>query len=220
MSVNRTGNGGFCTVQGAFDAVPANNTAARTITVAAGKLSRNLVPLRQEESDAARRRPRRHADRIPNNESSTPAPPRGPLFFANATTGLSIENLTIYNTNSARRQPGRGRARRGRPGDFARLELQELARYAAPVGASVRVTSYVEGNVDFVWGTGVTYFDRSEIKTVGRAGAIVQARNSTGYGYVFVDSKLTAGPTSAAKCWRASTRPCIQPATSPTSTAK
>jgi len=47
--------------------------------------------------------------------------------------------------------------------------------------------------VDFVWGSGVTYFDSCEIKTVGRAGAIVQSRNgANGYGYVFVDSKLTS----------------------------
>jgi len=81
------------------------------------------------------------------------------------------------------------------------------------------VTSYVEGNVDFVWGTGVTYFDRSEIKTVGRAGAIVQARNSTGYGYVFVDSKLTAGANVSGQVLARIDATCIQPATSPTSTA-
>lgn len=51
----------------------------------------------------------------------------------------------------------------------------------------------ISGNVDFVWGTGVAYFDQCEIHTTGRAGAIVQARNTTsGYGYVFVDSTLTA----------------------------
>src|SRR5262249_8064997 len=34
-----------------------------------------------------------------------------------------------------------------------------------------------------------------EIKTVGRAGAVVQSRNTNaGYGYVFVDSKLTSDP--------------------------
>jgi pectin methylesterase-like acyl-CoA thioesterase len=47
--------------------------------------------------------------------------------------------------------------------------------------------------VDFVWGTGAAYFKDCELHTVGRAGAIVQARNpASGYGYVFVDSRLTA----------------------------
>jgi pectin methylesterase-like acyl-CoA thioesterase len=54
---------------------------------------------------------------------------------------------------------------------------------------------YIEGNVDFVWGTGAAYFNDCELKTVGRAGAIVQARNpASTYGYVFVDSRLTADP--------------------------
>jgi pectinesterase len=53
--------------------------------------------------------------------------------------------------------------------------------------------SYVEGNVDYIWGKGVVFFDDSEIRTVGRAGVNVQARNAVGQnGYVFVNSRLTA----------------------------
>lgn len=55
--------------------------------------------------------------------------------------------------------------------------------------------SLIKGNVDYVWGNGVAYFDTCEIRTIIRAGYGVQARNSaTTYGYVFVDSKLTADP--------------------------
>jgi pectin methylesterase-like acyl-CoA thioesterase len=51
----------------------------------------------------------------------------------------------------------------------------------------------IEGNVDYVWGGGAAYFVNSEIRTIGRSGPIVQARNpATSYGYVFVDSKITA----------------------------
>ena len=54
---------------------------------------------------------------------------------------------------------------------------------------------YIAGNVDFVWGYGGVFFDQCEIKTVGRKGYIVQARNDAGEsGYVFVDSKITADP--------------------------
>jgi pectin methylesterase-like acyl-CoA thioesterase len=53
--------------------------------------------------------------------------------------------------------------------------------------------SLIKGNVDYIWGNGVAYFDRCEIRTVSRAGYNVQARNSAAsYGYVFVDCKLTA----------------------------
>jgi len=53
----------------------------------------------------------------------------------------------------------------------------------------------IAGNVDFIWGTGAAYFKSCEIKTLGRAGWNVQARNGAStYGYVFVDSNLTADP--------------------------
>jgi pectin methylesterase-like acyl-CoA thioesterase len=54
--------------------------------------------------------------------------------------------------------------------------------------------SRVEGNVDYIWGTGAAYFNRVEVKTIGRSGYNVQARNTAGYGYVFVDARLTADP--------------------------
>jgi pectinesterase len=55
--------------------------------------------------------------------------------------------------------------------------------------------AYVEGNVDFVWGYGTAYFERSEIKVVARSGVIAQARNdNTQRGYFFVDSRLTSDP--------------------------
>jgi pectin methylesterase-like acyl-CoA thioesterase len=53
---------------------------------------------------------------------------------------------------------------------------------------------YIAGNIDWVvWGEGSGYFNRCEIKNLGRSGYVVQSRNEAGkYGYVFVDSKITA----------------------------
>jgi pectin methylesterase-like acyl-CoA thioesterase len=51
----------------------------------------------------------------------------------------------------------------------------------------------ISGNVDFVWGGGAAYFDQCEIHDAVEAGWNVQARNpATTFGYVFVDSTLTA----------------------------
>ena len=52
----------------------------------------------------------------------------------------------------------------------------------------------IEGNVDYIWGSGVVYFDSCEIRTISRSGGvIVQSRNAAGaYGYVFDDCKLTS----------------------------
>jgi pectin methylesterase-like acyl-CoA thioesterase len=71
--------------------------------------------------------------------------------------------------------------------------LQDTLLWSGRIYAS---NCYIAGNVDFVWGTGAAYFDACEIHTVGQAGAIVQARNpASTYGYVFVDSNITADST-------------------------
>jgi pectin methylesterase-like acyl-CoA thioesterase len=195
MSVNRTGSGNFCTVQGAFDAVPANNTTARTITVAAANYHEILYLSGKKNLTL------QGADRAgtlieyPNNDNLNSGTSARPLFFANATTGLSIENLTIYNTTPQDGSQAEALRIQGDQVILRNANFKSLQDTLLLAGRVYVVSSYVEGNVDFVWGTGVTYFDQCEIKTVGRAGAIVQARNTnTGYGYVFVDSKLTSDP--------------------------
>jgi len=193
MSVNRTGNGGFCTVQGAFDAIPSNDTSARTVTVAAGNYHEILYLSGKKNLTL------RGADRAgtviqyPNNDKLNSGTSARPMFFANGTTDLTIENLTLYNTtpqDGSQAEALRIQADRVTVRD---VNLKSLQDTLLTGGSVYVVNSYLEGNVDFVWGTGPTYFDRCEIKTVGRAGAIVQARNgANGYGYVFVDSKLTS----------------------------
>jgi pectin methylesterase-like acyl-CoA thioesterase len=193
MAVNRTGSGGFCTIQGAFDALPSNDASARTVTVAAGNYH-ELLYLSGKKSLTLR-----GADRAgtviqyPNNDKLNPGTSARPLFFANGTTDLTIENLTIYNTtpqDGSQAEALRVQADRVTVRD---VNLKSLQDTLLTGGSVYVVNSYLEGNVDFIWGTGPTYFDRCEIKTVGRAGAIVQARNgASGYGYVFVDSKITS----------------------------
>ena len=73
--------------------------------------------------------------------------------------------------------------------------------------------SIIEGDVDFIWGNGVVYFDHCEIKDVTRKGYNVQARNAAGaMGYVFVDCNLTADASvTGGTCWRAPTRTTRSP---------
>lgn len=192
MAVNRTGSGGFCSVQGAFDAIPNNDAGPRTITIAAGNYHELLYVSGKKQLTL------RGADRAgtviqyPNNDNLNAGTSARPLFYANGTTDLTIENLTLHNTtpqDGSQAEALRVQASRVTLRD---VNLKSLQDTLLTGGSVYVVNSYLEGNVDFVWGTGPTYFDRCEIKTVGRAGAIVQARNgASSYGYVFVDSKIT-----------------------------
>ncbi|HYQ01729.1 MAG TPA: pectinesterase family protein [Polyangiaceae bacterium] len=193
MAVDRTGNGSFCSIQGAFDAIPSNDAGPRTITVAAGNYHELLYLSGKKKVTL------RGADRAgtviqyPNNDKLNAGTSARPLFFANGTTDLSIENLTIYNTTPQDGSQAEALRVQADHVTVRDVNLKSLQDTLLTGGSVYVVNSYLEGNVDFVWGTGPTYFDRCEIKTVGRAGAIVQARNgANGYGYVFVDSKITS----------------------------
>lgn len=192
MTVDRTGAGPLCTVQGAFDAIPASNSALRTITIKKGTYHEILylngkqnLTLHGEDRAAT-------VIAYPNNDLLNAGTSGRGLFFANNTTGLVIENLTIYNTTPQGGSQAEALRVQADQVILRNANFKSLQDTLLLTGRVYVVNSYIDGNVDFVWGNGVTYFDKCEIKTVGRAGAIVQSRNAAGYGYVFVDSKLTS----------------------------
>jgi len=192
--VDRTGTAPFCTIQGAFDAI-FNDGAARTITVAPGTYHELLY------LSAKKNLTLRGADRTgtviqyPNNDKLNAGTSARPLFFANGSTGLRIETLTLHNTTPQGGSQAEALRVAADQVTLRSVTLKSLQDTLMSSGKVYIVDSYIEGNVDFIWGNGPTYIERSEIKTVGRAGAIVQARNgSANYGFVFVDSKLTADP--------------------------
>lgn len=184
------GSGDFCSVQGALDAVAANGT----ITVSAGTYheivhgrGKNGVTLHGVD-----RKGTIIADT--NNNNMNPSTATRSLVGFDATTGLVIENLTIHNLTA---QGGsQAEALRLQTCDQCTVRNADILSLQDTVYWNGRVYAkncYIEGNVDYVWGSGAVYFDSCELRTVGRTGVIVQSRNAPGaYGYVFVASKLTA----------------------------
>jgi len=197
------GTGDFCSVQGAVDFVPAASTTPSTITVQPGTYH-EIVFISQKNNLTLR-----GADRAgtviayANNDMLQMG--LGTKFRAmveiESSNNLVIENITLHNTAPQAVSGGSGyqaEALRIDPGDQVIVRdanIMSLQDTVLLTGRIYVANSYIEGNVDFVWGKGAVYFDHCELKTVGRAGYNVQARNpATTYGYVFVDSKLTSGP--------------------------
>jgi pectin methylesterase-like acyl-CoA thioesterase len=196
IDVALDGSGDFCSVQGALDALPSANTAPARITIAAGVYHEIIY------ANGKRNVTLHGADRkatviaATNNNALNGGTKTRALVGFDAASDLIIENLTLHNlTPQGGTQAEALRLQNCthcvvRDADI--LSLQDTLLFS---GSVYLKNCYIEGNVDFVWGTGTAYFDQCEVKTVGRQGYVVQARNpSSAYGYVFVDSRITSDP--------------------------
>jgi pectin methylesterase-like acyl-CoA thioesterase len=188
------GSGAFCTVQRAIDAVPAKNASPVTITIAPGVYHEivhfasksNVTLLGQSRTGTV--------IEGTNNANLNATTTTRSLVGVDGSSGVVFDTLTIQNLTP---QGGsQAEALRLQSCDECVVRNADVASLQDTLLWSGRIYAKdctITGNVDFVWGTGAAYFDHCEIHTAGRAGAIVQARNAaSGYGYVFVDSTLTA----------------------------
>ncbi len=193
ISVALDGSGSFCSVQGAFDLVPASNTTATTITVGAGRYhevirlnAKSAITLQGQDRNGT-------VISGTNNNNLNPSTKGRSLFGVDSASNITIRNLTIQNLTPQGGSQAEALRMEGCNQCVVRdatvISLQDTLLWSGKIYAT---NVLIEGNVDFIWGTGAAYFVNSEIRTLGRKGYIVQARNTSGYGYVFVDSKLTA----------------------------
>jgi Pectinesterase/Bacterial Ig-like domain len=194
LGVALDGSASFCSVQGAIDLVPANNTAGVTITIASGTYHEIIYFQRKSNVTLLGQSRTGTLIAATNNNVMNPSTRGRALVGVDNAVGLTIRNLTIQNLTPQ----GGSQAEALRLGacdmcvvrDTTVISLQDTLLWDGRIYAN---NCLIEGNVDYVWGGGAAYFANCEIRTIGRSGPIVQARNpATSYGYVFVDSRITS----------------------------
>jgi pectin methylesterase-like acyl-CoA thioesterase len=196
LTVALNGSGNFCSVQGAIDALPANNKNAAQITIDAGIYheiihftSKNNVTL------LGTSRAGTLIEGTNNNDMNGTTSTRS-LVGVDNSSGLVVDTLSI--TNLTPQGGSQAEALRLQSCDECIVRNANITSLQDTLLWSGRLYAencLIAGNVDFVWGTGAAYFKSCEIRTIVQAGANVQARNpASTYGYVFVDSMLTADP--------------------------
>ena len=199
VGVALDGSAPFCSLQGALDFIPANNTAAVTVSLANGTY--HEIVYFKSKSNVSIQGASETGTIIEgtNNNNLNPSTKGRALFGADGTNGLTINNLTVYNQTP---QGGsQAEALRLETCDKCVVTNSTIISYQDTLlwdGRIYAKNDLIEGNVDYVWGGGVVYFDSCEIRTINRSGGvIVQARNAAGaYGYVFVNCKLTSDSVS------------------------
>jgi pectin methylesterase-like acyl-CoA thioesterase len=206
VNVTADGTGDFCTVQGAIDYIPAMNTTPVTVNVAAGTY-REIVAIASKSNITIHGADRGTSVITYANNGALQIPPGGTtslgtkwraMFGIDTSNDIVIENITLWNPSPQMSTNGQSETLRSEGGNriiVRNATVKGLQDTLLLTGQVYIANSTIEGNVDFIWGNGVVYFDHCEIKDVARKGYNVQARNpASSFGYIFVDSAITADP--------------------------
>ncbi|HEX8566529.1 MAG TPA: pectinesterase family protein [Pyrinomonadaceae bacterium] len=197
LTVAADGTGDFATVQGAIDFVPAGNGKRVVITVKKGTYTeivyvgsnKPFVTVRGEDRDSS-------VVQYANNNSFNPTSTTHRAMFGVDAADFTLENITLRNTT-----PQGGSQAEAFRGNNNRIVLNRVNLYSyqdtlllqgqSNQGGFV-TDSYIEGDVDFMWGAGAVFFQNSEFKQLRTDAYYTQIRNGAGRnGYVYVNCKFT-----------------------------
>jgi hypothetical protein len=204
LTVAADGSGDFNTVQAAIDFVPAGNTQPVTITVRPGTYT-EIVYVRSNKPFITVRGADRNLTVVgyANNENlNTGTNPRS--AFGVDAPDFTLENITVQNITTRFNSENRTRQAEAFRGNNDRILLNRvnllsfqdtlLLQSQSNQGGFVN-ESYIEGDIDFIWGAGAVYLRNSEIKMVNSNAYYTQIRNGANKnGNVFVNCRLTASP--------------------------
>src|SRR5215207_2433934 len=205
LTVAADGSGDFATVQGAVDFVPAGNAKRVVIFVKKGTYTeivyvgsnKPFVTVRGEDRGLS-------VIQYANNNNFNPTSTTHRAMFGVDAADFTLENITLRNTT-----PQGGSQAEAFRGNNNRIVLNKVNLYSyqdtlllqgqSNQGGFVADT-YIEGDVDFMWGSGAVFFQNTEVKMLRSDAFYLQARNGSGRnGYVFVNCKFkrAAGITNS-----------------------
>ncbi|HTX65542.1 MAG TPA: pectinesterase family protein, partial [Opitutaceae bacterium] len=193
LTVAADGTGDFCTVQGALDFIPEGNTTPTTIFLRKGTYTemvffthKDAITLRGEDRqqcviEYATNERFNPAGGNPYADSADPSAAshtRGHIYhrgvlLAHRVNDLTIANLTIRNTTPQGGSQAEAIILNGTPTARAILKDVDLYSYQDTLqinGQAYLRDCYIEGDVDFMWGTGPCYFEGCTCRAL-RSGA-------------------------------------------------
>lgn len=193
FTVAADGSGDFCTVQGAVDNIPAGNTTKRYINIRNG-IYQEIVRVSSQHNLAFRGQNRKRTIiAYPNNSNLNASTNTRPLVNVVA-NDVSFDNLTLQNTTpdgGSQAEALRVNAQRCVVNNCDLRSYQDTFLVNSATDTAYFKNSLIEGDADFIWGTGRAVFQSCEIKSLD-GGYVCAMRNPSGqYGAVFLDCRFT-----------------------------
>ncbi len=185
ITVAADGTGDFATVQAALNYIPAGNNTPTTLFIKNGTYNeiisftgKNFITFLGEDR-------KKTILAYANNANFNGQ--RG-SFNASRCTDLVIANLTLHNTTRKGGSQAEAIILGGTPDAHAIITNVDMYSFQDTLqinGQAYISNCYIEGDVDFMWGTGPCYFENCECTSVNNKGYYTQIRNRDGHGYVY-----------------------------------
>jgi len=200
LTVAADGTGDFNTVQGALDFIPNGNTAPTTIFIRKGTYTE--IVYFQSKSGITFLGEDRQATVITyaNNNNFNSA---GGVYHRGVLYGNNVSNTVVTNLALRNATPQNGSqaealiltASSVGQNIVTRVDLFSFQDTLQLNGPTYVSDSYIEGDVDFIWGNGPSFFAGCDLKILRTGGFFTQIRNdATHHGFVFLNCRLSAAP--------------------------
>ncbi len=206
ITVAADGTGDFATVQGALDFVPAGNTAPTTIFLRKGTYNEIVYVTNKHNLTIWGEDRKGTIIAYPDNQglnntdrTMMPGGYRRGMLRAVDCNDLTITRLTLHNTT----QQGGGQAESiilngGANNAHAIVTDVDMISHQDTLqinGQAYVSNCYIEGDTDFMWGTGPCFFENCQLRAVRNKSMFTQIRNPpTNHGYVYKNCTFEGGP--------------------------
>ena len=216
LTVAPDGTGDFCTLQGALDFIPDGNTTPTTIFLRKGTYT-ELIYFNNKNNVTIEGEDRKQSiiayannNRF-NNASGVYH--RG-VFLAHHCNNLVLNNLTIRNTTPRGGSQAEAIILNGTTTSRALLTNVDLYSFQDTLqinGQAYLSNCYIEGDVDFMWGSGPCFFENCHCYGTRNKAYYTQIRNPpTNHGYVYYHCTFD-GPAAVTDMYLARIAPAVFP---------
>jgi len=192
LTVAADGSGDFCTVQGALDFIPAANKSPVTVFLRKGTYNEMIYVAGKNAITILGEDRKQSVIAYPTNNRFNGAPGvyRRGVLLADHCTDLVLDNLTIRNTTPQGGSQAEAIIFNGSQTARAIVTNVDLYSYQDTLqinGQAFIRNCYIEGDVDFMWGTGPCFFENCLCHSVRSRAYYTQIRNPpTNHGYVYL----------------------------------
>ena len=210
ITISADGSSDFATLQGALDSIPENNTTPTTLFLRNGTYHEIVYASAKHNLTILGEDRQKTILAYPNNQNlnntDRPAMPGGyrrGMFRAVNCRDLTLANLTFHNTTPQGGSQAEAIILNGGPDAHAiltRLDLQSFQDTLQINGQAYISDCQIDGDVDFMWGTGPVFFENCTCRALRRNAFYTQIRNTAAtHGFIY-DHCLFEGATGVTGC--------------------